>query len=256
MDDLPKAPPAPLPNWAYFLDFDGTLVDIAEHPEAVSVRPELVDLLRLLDAATSGALVLVSGRSIRTLDRFLAPLQLRAAGLHGLEYRQESDGAVQRSRCLDQALDLVRPQLQAFTAGQAAVRLEDKESSIALHYRRAPERQEAVRLAAVEACRALGSDFTCLAGKMVYEIKPRDAHKGQVLERFMARPPFQGRKPVFVGDDVTDEDGFRVCNELGGLSVRVGAADAVTEARYNLADVTAVMTWLGSLVKDVVGLAR
>jgi len=256
MHDLPKSPPASRPDWAYFLDFDGTLVDIAERPEAVRVRPDLVELLRALEVATGGAVVVVSGRSIATLDRFLAPLRLRAAGLHGLEYRMQRDGDLQRSNGLDKALDLVRPQLAALAAGQAAIQLEDKESSIALHYRRAPEMKEVVGAAAAEACRVLGPDFTCLAGKMVYEIKPRDAHKGQVVARFMTAPPFKGRDPVFVGDDVTDEDGFQVCNARGGISVRVGGADAITEARYNLPNVEAVMAWLGSLVEDRVGWKR
>lgn len=264
MHDVPAAPPKPQRDWAYFLDFDGTLVDIAEQPDAVRVKPDLVELLQDLELATGGAVVLVSGRSIASLDRFLTPLRLRAAGLHGLEYRLQCDGAVERSGDLDSALDRVRPQLAAFVSDQDVIQLEDKGASIALHYRRAPDKRESVRAVAEAACEALGPDFTCLAGKMVYEIKPRKAHKGQVLEKFMSAPPFHGKHPVFVGDDVTDEDGFRACNEHGGTSVRVGALDggrlggdgAKTAANYSLPAVDDVMAWLGQLDNDVVGLTK
>ncbi len=240
-----KYPPLPQKDWVYFLDFDGTIVDIADRPEGVRIRQELVHLLVELDQVTKGALVLVSGRSISDLDGFLKPLRLRAAGLHGSEYRLHRDGEVDRCQLPASALDPIRPQLRAFGAKHDRIQLEDKSVSIAIHYRRAPEQKEAVRKLAEKACGVLGAAFTCLAGKMVYEIKPSDVHKGQAIERFMTGREFYGRRPVFVGDDVTDEDGFRACNLRGGVSVRVGTPNEPTEARFRLTNVDDVEEWLG-----------
>jgi trehalose 6-phosphate phosphatase len=205
-------------------------------------------LLTELDQVTEGALVLVSGRSINDLDEFLRPLRLRAAGLHGSEYRLRRDGEVERCEFSASTLDPIRPQLRAFAAKHDRIQLEDKCVSLAIHYRRAPEQKETVRTTAEKACGVLGEAFACLAGKMVYEIKPRGVNKGQVIERFMTDQRFHGRRPVFVGDDVTDEDGFRACNLRGGVSVRVGAPNGPTEARFKLTDVDDVEDWLGQLV--------
>jgi trehalose 6-phosphate phosphatase len=243
-----KYPPLPQKDWVYFLDFDGTIVDIADRPEGVRIRQELVHLLVELDQVTKGALVLVSGRSISDLDGFLKPLRLRAAGLHGSEYRLHRDGEVERCNWSVSDLDPIRPLLSAFAAKHDRIQLEDKSVSLAIHYRRVPEQKEAVRKIAEKACGVLGAAFTCLAGKMVYEIKPRDVHKGQVIERFMAGERFHGRRLVFVGDDVTDEDGFRACNMRGGVSVRVGAPNQPTEAHFRLTNVEDVEAWLGQVV--------
>jgi trehalose 6-phosphate phosphatase len=157
-----KYPPPPQKDWAYFLDFDGTLVDIAERPEGVGIRQELVHLLTELDQMTEGALVLVSGRSITVLDEFLRPLRLRAAGLHGSEYRLHRDGKVERCRLSASALDPIRPQLRAFAAKHDRIQLEDKSVSLAIHYRQAPEQKETVRTTAEKACGVLGGGI-CLS---------------------------------------------------------------------------------------------
>lgn len=246
-------PPRPQKDWAYFLDFDGTLVDIAERPEGVRVKRELVSLLVDLSRATGEAVVLVSGRPISDLDLHLKPLKLRAAGLHGLEYRLDRDGPVKNCGPSSTALDPVRPSLRAFAAGHKGVLIEDKGVSLAIHFRRAPECEAQARRAAKSACRDLGPAFACLPGKMVYEIKPRNAHKGQVVEKFMNIMTFSGRRPVFIGDDITDEDGFRVCNAKGGISVRVGASDKPTDASFRLGNVEEVEDWLGHLVEAANG---
>lgn len=242
-----RQPPAPQEDWAYFLDFDGTLVAIAERPDAVEVGRELKDLLGELERRSEGRVVIVSGRSIKELDTFLDPLKPRAAGLHGLEYRFQSGGAIQRQKDSDEALNGIRQLLADFAARHDGVQLEDKDLSLALHFRRAPHCAAEVRDIAAKALKRLGEDYVLLAGKMVCEIKPRNVDKGQVIGRFSELGAFSGRRPVFVGDDVTDEAGFAACNALGGVSVRVGRPEEATEARFLLADVEAVEAWLGRI---------
>lgn len=253
MEATHSTPPRPQKDWVYFLDFDGTLVDIAERPEGVRVKRELVSLLTGLAHTTGEAVVLVSGRPIADLDSHLQPLRLRAAGLHGLEYRMERDGEVEGFGPSSAALDAIRPRLTAFAAGHEGVQIEDKGIAIAVHYRRAPHCEAQARLVAESACRDLGPDFACLPGKMVYEIKPSSAHKGRVIGTFMRIGAFSGRRPVFVGDDVTDEDGFRACNAVEGISVRVGPTNGPTDAVFRLRNVEEVEAWLGRLVGSEMG---
>ena len=253
MSPIDRPPPAPQKNWAYFLDFDGTLVDIADRPEGVRVKQELVSLLSGMDQVTGDAVVLVSGRPISDLDSHLKPLKLRASGLHGLEYRLDPNGPVVSCGPSPTALDAARSALAAFARRHEGVQIEDKGNSIAVHFRRAPEYEDQARLATDDALRALGPEFVRLSGKMVFELKPRNAHKGQAVDKFMSFPTFSERLPVFVGDDVTDEDGFSACNERGGITVRVGNADMPTHAAFRLRDVEAVEDWLGSLVGLVNG---
>lgn len=249
MSNTNQSPPDPRKDWAYFLDFDGTLVDIAEMPKGVCVKQELVSLLVDLDQVTGGTVVLVSGRPIADLDSLLKPLKLRASGLHGLEYRVTRNGQIERRGPSPVVLDPVRPSLASFARSRKGVLIEDKGISLAIHFRRAPECGAEARQAAESACSALGPAFVCLAGKMVYEIKPREAHKGQVIERFLNISSFHNRIPVFVGDDITDEDGFLACNDRGGISIRVGAPEEPTVARFRLRDVEGVQNWLGQILK-------
>ncbi len=226
---------------AFFLDVDGTLLDIAEAPDRVSVPERVVDLLAQLSARADGALALVSGRSIRDLDCLLAPLRLPCAGLHGAE-RRDHEGRVHRPRVND-ALDEARSVLADFCGVHPGTLLEDKGAALALHYRQAPQAEAAARLAVDSLLARLAPDFTLQQGKCVFELKPAGASKAHAICDFMAEPPFAGRVPVFVGDDVTDEDGFRAVNAHGGLSVRVGAA-AITAARATLDGVADVLDWL------------
>lgn len=248
-----SSPPRPRKDWVFFLDFDGTLVGIAERPEGVRVKRELVSLLTALAHVTGEAVVLVSGRPIPDLDIHLQPLKLRAAGLHGLECRLERDGTIASSGPSAAALDPIRPFLTAFADEHEGVQVEDKGVAIAIHYRRAPQCEAQAWQVAQIACRDLGPEFACLPGKMVYEIKPRSADKGSVIDRFMRIRAFAGRRPVFVGDDITDEDGFRACNARGGVSVRVGPTNGPTVASFRLRDVEEVEAWLGGLVETEIG---
>lgn len=235
------AEPEAAARWAVFLDVDGTLLAFRQRPEEVQLHDSLRRVLDRLAGQLGGAVAVVSGRTLADLDRLLGPLVLPAAGLHGLE-RRSVDGHCQQA---DEgvALDQLRTGLQALVAEHGALWLEDKGRALALHYRGDPGLRDTV-LARV---RALCTDRACdglmvLDGKMVCEVKPRHADKGSAIRAFMHEKPFAGRTPVFLGDDVTDEDGFRAVNELGGLSIRVG--DGETEARYRLADEPAVEAWL------------
>lgn len=231
--------PAP-DSQALFLDVDGTLLPIAPHPDAVSVAPELLELLRGIEHRSGGALALVSGRSIANLDALFAPLQLPSAGIHGLE-RRGADGVLHRRDVAEQLVPL-RRRAAGYAAERQGLLLEDKGQSLALHFRGAPQ-FEAEAEDFLRGLVAGADDLELTHGKMVLEVKPSGANKGTAIDAFLQEPPFAGRQPVFIGDDVTDEDGFAVVNRHGGLSLRVGPPRE-TAAAYGLADEAAVLTWL------------
>jgi trehalose 6-phosphate phosphatase len=226
---------------ALFLDFDGTLVDIAPRPEAVRVPEGLPSILARVADRFGGALALVSGRPISELDAFLDPLRLPAFGLHGLE-RRRGDRIEQAEP--PAALAEIRAAVQAALGASRGVRVEDKGLAIALHYREVPALEDPIRAFAT-ALAAPYPDISVMNGKMVAEIKPRFASKAVAVEALMAEPPFAGRRPVYVGDDVTDEDGMRAALALGGVAVKVGAGETVAPHRVDgPADVRA---WLARL---------
>jgi trehalose 6-phosphate phosphatase len=204
-----------------FLDFDGTLLDLAETPHAIAVDGALPGLLARTAAALDGALALVSGRPIDELDQLLAPLKLPAAGIHGFE-RRDAWGAVHRAPARRDSLETVRHQFIEFIADHPRLLLEDKGEALALHYRRAPETAGAVRAFADRMVAALPPGFTLQPGDMVVEVKSQLFSKGMAVREFMREPPFAARRPVVIGDDFTDVDAFRVVEYLGGLSIAVG----------------------------------
>lgn len=238
-----------LPPWpsrpALFLDVDGTVLELAEHPERVAPSPRLKRLLPALPAATGEAVALVSGRRIADLDRVLAPHRFSAAGLHGLERRRDSGPIV--TRATREQLDPERDLLQAFVAPYPGLWVEDKELALALHYRERPDLEGAVLAFASQLEDALDPVLEVLRGHSVLEIKSRAGNKGAAIRAFMADPPFHGRTPVFIGDDVTDETGFHFVNEAGGVSIKVGRG--VTQARWRLESVAAVIHWLEGLIE-------
>lgn len=229
-------------DWALFLDVDGTLLEIAETPQSVRVSESLKQLLIKVSVHLDGAVALVSGRSIQDLDRLFAPLRPCAAGQHGCE-RRDAFGCTTRCFIDPALLDAARIELDTFVGLHSGLLLEDKGHSLALHFRRAPELGAAAHELMTALCAQLGPQFTLQAGKCVYEIRSAARSKGTAIAEFMEERPFRGRTPVFIGDDVTDEDGFGVVNELGGLSIRVGAS-APTKAQQQLRDVRAVLQWL------------
>lgn len=233
--------PQPQSDWAWFLDVDGTLLHIAPTPEAVTLPPALTPILQGLAAKYGGALALVSGRPTAQLLALFAPFRPAAAGLHGLEIL-DAAGTLHVPPPPGPELDEIRSRLGRFAADHPGVMLEDKGHSLALHYRAAPALGPNA-LAAAEDAVAGRSDYTVLRGKMVYEIRPQGHDKGGALRRLMRDAPFAGRKPVFIGDDVTDEDGFRAANDLGGISIRVGDGQA-TAARWRIGGVDELRDWL------------
>ena len=228
-------------NWAFFLDLDGTLLDLAETPEAVDPGPEEVGLLRELHAATGGATALISGRSLARIDELFAPLVLPAAGQHGVE-RRDATGKRHRHRFPVNALKPAAGGIRSFAARHRGLVFEDKGASVALHYRQAPQLAAAAQRAVREAAEPLGESVEVQGGKMVVELKPAGCDKGKAIDQFMQEPPFAGRVAVFLGDDVTDEYGFRVVNRLGGHSVKVG--EGPSAARWRLESPAGARAWL------------
>jgi len=249
-NDLPVPElPADGQAWAYFLDIDGTLLELAETPEAVTVPAGLVQQLAHLRGLAGGALALVSGRPLRDIDRLFAPARFPAAGVHGAELRL-SDGTLRRIAFDPRTLDPARSAFAAFAAANPEARVEDKGFGVTLHFRRRPDlAAEAHRLGTALSTR-LGSGFHLLEGKMVLEIRASAASKGAAVDAFLQDSPFAGRVPVYIGDDLTDEDAFRAVNAQGGISVIVGAPEA-TRARARLADVAAVRRWLAAAVENL-----
>jgi trehalose 6-phosphate phosphatase len=212
---------------ALFLDFDGTLVDIAEQPDQVEVPSALVPTLRSLNEYLGGAVAVISGRPIAQIDDFLKPLELAAAGVHGAERRSASGELELLST---QPLDLVEEAAHSLAARNAGLLVERKRGSVALHYRQAPQ-LEALCLTAMREAVQASPGVTLLQGKMVVEAKPSGATKGGAIEDFMRETPFAGRTPLFVGDDITDEVGFASVQRIGGLGVKVGAGASVAWQR-------------------------
>ncbi len=245
----------PLPeageHWALFLDVDGTLVVIAATPEQVRPEPTLQPLLQRLAGAIDGALALVSGRSLASIDRLFAPLRLPAAGLHGWERRRGDGGLVARDPP-GAVLARLRPRLAAYATARPGLLLEDKGTGFALHYRLAPERGPAVRRF-VRRLALAEPELRLLAGRKVAELQPRGADKGEAILAFLGESPFAGRRPVFVGDDTTDEDGFVAVNAIGGLSLRVDDAETSgrgpSAAQCRVAGVAALHQWLGAVAQ-------
>jgi trehalose 6-phosphate phosphatase len=229
------------PGWALFLDVDGTLLDIAERPDQVDTHKVDCALVEGLQRAAGGALALISGRSLAQLDVMFAPLRLPAAGQHGYE-RRDVRGERHRHRFPVDSLRPAKDALRAFAGRHAGLVFEDKGASVALHYRLAPQLEQAALDAVREVSAPLGDAVQVQGGKMVWELKPAGADKGTAIEEFMGEPPFAGRTPVFLGDDVTDEHGFRVVNRLGGHSIKVGEGESA--ARFRLSSPAAARDWL------------
>ena len=233
--------PPPASGWAFFLDVDGTLLEHAEHPQAVRVSAELRELLERLLAATAGAVALISGRSVEDIERLFAPLAVPVAGQHGTE-RRSADRILHRQTPPLEQMGRATGALVRLTAAHEGLVFENKGMTLALHYRRAPELAGLVAREMNAIAEQLGDAFELQAGKLVYEIKPSGKNKGSAIAEFMAEAPFKDRLPVFLGDDLTDELGFAVVNKLGGHSIKVGSG--VSRARWHLADASAVHAWL------------
>jgi len=231
-------------NAALFLDFDGTLVEIAAHPQAVQVPRDLPALLQACAERLQGALAIVSGRRLLDVDNLLQPLRFAGAGLHGAELRASAQAAIEPVTQLDLAMTATALRAELGDL-QHALLIEHKGPALALHYRSHPQYRAVAERAlrrAVESTSAAGPALEILAGKFVFEARPRGIDKGSAVRALMAQAAFAGRLPVFVGDDLTDEDGIRAAQALGGFGIKVGAGASVAEQR--LRDPQALAAWL------------
>lgn len=214
MDVLP-----PFQRAALLLDMDGTLIDLALTPDAVVVPAGLPAVLDTLRNALGGALAIVTGRPIETVDRLLGDAPGAVAGEHGGAFRRRRGGPIERP-------DLPIPPPAWLETAEILVSafpgalLERKARGFALHYRQAPEARDTFQTA-LTALVGGSPSFQLLPAHMLWEVRPIGADKGTAVTALMAQPPFAGRLPVFIGDDVTDEDGMRVCREQGGAGYRV-----------------------------------
>ena len=231
-------------NLALFLDVDGTLLDIEDHPADVRADRPLVAMLAKISAGLGGAVSLISGRELADIDRIFAPARFAAAGAHGSELRQHPDDPVAITQSSLPSPVLAR--IRTFVEQNAGLLLEEKRGGASLHYRRAPQLEEQCKALVQELLPEIENDFRLIAGKMVLELAPIDHNKGAAITEMMRREPFSGRRAVFVGDDVTDEDGFLAVNAMGGITIRVGG-NRGSAAEYALADVAGVRRWLESI---------
>lgn len=237
------AVPAPSASWAYFFDIDGTLADLAPTPSEVRLEHDLHQLIRRLHVASDGALALISGRSIADVDSIFGIPPLPVAGQHGLE-RRDARGKISHHDATSEKLEIARTRLLVVVTRHRGLLLEDKGMSLALHYRAVPALASFAHRTMRRVHATMGPEYAVLTGKRIIELKPSGKDKGEAVREFMEEKPFRGRTPVFVGDDLTDEHGFGVVNALGGHSIKVGPGR--TAARWRLADVIAVRSWLES----------
>lgn len=238
---IPVAPPPPglLAGASLFLDFDGTLVELAERPDAVAVDARLHAVMRRLVDRLDGRIAVISGRPAGQVMALFGETRITVVGSHGMEFRYADGrtGLAERPRGLARAIAA----MHALAARRPGVLVEDKPLGAALHFRQAPE-AEAV-------CAALARDLVAdralqlQPGKMMVEVRAAGGDKGSAIRTLMAEPALIGTHPLFMGDDLTDEPGFAAAAELGGAGILVGPARA-TAARYGLNSVNAALAWL------------
>lgn len=239
MTSLPPPPATLLHDAALFLDFDGTLVDLAETPNSIKVPAGLPALIGRLAERLDGRVAIVSGRSLSDLAQYLSCAGVSFSGSHGLELRLP-DGT-SRAPAPPGTLKRARSEVMAFAATREGLIVEDKPAGVALHYRQAPAAEDEV--ASFMSALSESSGLSLQLGKMVAELRPEGAHKGDAVHTLMGEPLFAGARPVFVGDDLTDEHGFEAAADLGGAGVLVGPP-RTTAAHFSLGGVADVMRWL------------
>jgi trehalose 6-phosphate phosphatase len=233
---------APLPpltkQSALFLDFDGTLAELAPRPDAIVVPVELLSLLQRLHDQLDGALAIVTGRAQADIEPFLTPLKLPSAFEHGAIRRNAQQRILEAE---PPALDTVLAAAQALAARHTGLLVERKRNSVALHFRLAPHLESECLRTMENAVRNVPG-LQLLRGKAVIEAKSSQVGKGLAIDAFMAEAPFAGRSPVYAGDDVTDEPGFESVQRQGGAGIKVGPGESV--ARHRVSDPQALRHWL------------
>ncbi len=235
-----RPPPVDLLNGAsLFLDFDGTLVAIAERPDAVEVDAALDSLLDRLGRVLAGRVAIISGRALAEIDRLIARGRFAIGGSHGLELRWP-DGRLD-APAVPECLEEIIAEMRSLQATYPELVVEEKPFGAALHYRQLPTAEPECRALAARLARHEG--FALQSGKMVFEIRAAGHDKGSAVRALMGDPALTGSRPIFIGDDDTDEAAFRAVAELGGAGILVGPGRG-TAARYRLADVPATHQWL------------
>ena len=238
-------PPSLVAGKALFLDFDGTLTEIAPHPDEVSVIPGLGLLLAQVADRLDGRMAIISGRSLSQLEQHLGPLGIAVAGSHGGEFR-EAGAAEAIALAHPIAPDIVQ-QVSDLAEELGGLLVESKPYSVAIHYRDRPEARDRILDVTREIARNAG--VALKSGKMVFELVMPGSDKGSAARRFMSLPAFADSLPLFAGDDMTDEDAFAVVTEFGGGGVLVGPMRE-TAALWRLDGVAQVHAWLGALVEE------
>ncbi|RXF74986.1 trehalose-phosphatase [Hansschlegelia zhihuaiae] len=247
---LPAPPDAPAgfpDRIAFFLDLDGTVLDLAATPGGVSIPRETVRAIGRLARRLDGALAVVTGRSLADVDHILQPLRLPAAALHGAELRRRGGG--RSAGAAEPPPARLTAALGAFVDQRPGLSLEDKGASVAVHFRASPEREGEVRERVGELVDRLAPTHEVQPGKMVAEVRPRGVDKGAALKALMEQPPFKGRVPLVFGDDLTDEFAFEAAVSLGGGAVLVGEVDRPSAAAHMLPDPAALRAWLAELAE-------
>lgn len=229
---------------AVFLDIDGTLLDIADTPGGVVVPPGLPAALASMSRRLGGAFALLTGRSIATVDGLFG-IRLPVSGLHGAEWR---DGSGRMAGTATSApFETAKSRLRSLAASWPGAVFEDKGAAFAVHYRLAPEWEPHIRGAMAELAGEVGSGWVMQDGKQLVELRPSGRDKGDALAAFMGGDAFAGRRPLAIGDDVTDEAMFAMANRLGGLSVRVGRNEGRSLAKRSVASPSEVRAWIGKV---------
>jgi trehalose 6-phosphate phosphatase len=237
-----------LTHHAYLFDFDGTLIALAERPDAVVVPPGLPHLLSDLRERTGGAVAVISGRSVEALEAFLPVPRLALAGLHGLHHRLSENRSVDLAYGSSHHLDVLRPIIEAFAGRHPGLLVEDKGAAIAIHYRARRDLEQKVKNFAAKAVWGASEYIVLLEGKCVEEIRLAGPDKGDALVAIMAREAFRDRKPVYFGDDLTDEKAFMAASHFGGFGVKVGSCERRTSAKAVLASCDDVLRFITRLM--------
>ena len=235
-----SGPPPLTAGDALFLDFDGTLAELQDDPDTVALLPGIAEVLEAAALRLKGALAVISGRDVGDLARRV-PSGLWRIGNHGL-IEVAPEAIVPDARAA--APVAVQEAFESVSGRYDGTRVETKGPVLALHYRQVPDAGAGIGKALAEMGLS-GAGYRLQHGKFVFEAKPDGANKGRALTQMMRKVPFEGRRPVMIGDDTTDEDAFAAANRLGGLTVKVGAGD--TNATHRLNDVAAVHGYLKEL---------
>jgi trehalose 6-phosphate phosphatase len=233
-------------QWALFLDIDGTLLRMAPTPDAVAVPAELPPLLAALADGLNGALAIITGRRVAEADRLLAPVKLVASGVHGTELREDPLGPV---KMLAEPVPAdVMEMMTSVSQIAEGILVEQKGSGAAVHYRNAPAAQRAIESEVARIIGLSSYDLVLRRGRKVLEAVPRGFSKGQALMDLMRRPPFKGRRPLMIGDDVGDESALKAADALSGMGLKV-AGEHFSRDEADFGGVQEVRTWLGLLAE-------